>query len=247
MMTFFHSTKAAGTAKSRYPTLEQRRRSRTIRSLAIALCAGIAVFLALQSMAGMVATKPVATAAHDIAKGSTIDEDDIEIVQVPESKALASALSSRSQATGTIAQVDIASGDILTRPMARASPVPAEGMTVIDVAVVSAGSSLFAGERVSLVTSGQCTGGGQPGTADQAQQSAAQDETNGDAGSSGEASQPQDSCMLAKDVVIVKTSRDSMDQDIETATHIQVALSPQEAATVIAAKEGGPIMVITRK
>lgn len=234
-----------------------------VRSLAIALCAGIAMFLALQSMAGMVATKPVATASHDIAKGSTINEDDIEIVQVPEAKALSSALSSRSQAIGTIAQVDITSGDILTRPMARASPVPAEGMTVIDVAVVTAGSSLFAGERVSLVTSSQCSGDGQPGNAEQPQQPAVlddmNDETNGgtdgntytvsnaNAGVNAEADQPENFCTLAKNVVIIKTSRNSVDQDIETATHIQVALSPQDAKTVLTAKEGGPIMVITRK
>ncbi|MDF7663416.1 SAF domain-containing protein [Bifidobacterium sp. ESL0763] len=253
MMTFFHSSKAVGRPGSRQPTLQQRRRTRTIRSLAMALCAGLAVFLALQAMAGMVASRPVATAARAIARGSTIRERDIEIVRMAQGPPLASAFSSPGQASGMVAQVDIAAGDILTRPMARASPVPAKGMTVIDVAVVSSGSSLLPGSRVSLVTSGVC-GEGMPaerpeadGQTDPQTDSADSQDGNDDSEKNGgnPAEDQDDACTLARDALVIKAGHDEPERDAGATTHIQVALRPQEAANVIAAREGAPIMVTT--
>lgn len=138
------------------PTLKQRRNTRQIRTVLGALCAGLAVFSALQSIAGTLTTKSAVAATHNISRGHTISISDTKQVQIAESPALSAIFSSCEEAKGLVAQVDIAAGSVIMQPMARPTPMITHGETVIGVRMSGSQTSLIPGDKVSLVGSAGC-------------------------------------------------------------------------------------------
>ncbi|MDF7640412.1 SAF domain-containing protein [Bifidobacterium sp. ESL0784] len=154
-MNLFHHTgkQSLGVKK---PTLRQRRTIRQTRTMLAALCVGLAVFFALQSISSSIATKTAVAATRAIKRGQTIHADDLKTVQIADSPALASVFSSDADVKGLIAQVNIETGSIIARPMARASPVIGHGLTAIDVKISGSTNGLIPGDKVSLVGSAGC-------------------------------------------------------------------------------------------
>ncbi|WEV59402.1 flagella basal body P-ring formation protein FlgA [Bifidobacterium sp. ESL0728] len=138
------------------PTLKQRRTMRQTRTVLAALCVGLAVFFALQSISSSIATKTAVTAVHTIKRGRTIRAEDLKTVQIADSPALANVFGSDSDVKGLVAQVDIEAGNVIARPMARASPVIGHGLTSIDVKLSGSTNVLIPGDKVSLVGSTGC-------------------------------------------------------------------------------------------
>ena len=168
MVTFFHdlSQRLQGTdgkhtnrAPSSAP--HRRRRNAQLHRLLASLCAGLAIFAALQCVRLTISTQSVVIAAKSIAKGGVISADSLALRDIPYDEALRSvahdideALRSVAHdiddAVGLIAQVDIAEGSIVTSAMARASPVVPKGYTAVEVRLASSADSLTIGDTVTL-------------------------------------------------------------------------------------------------
>lgn len=130
---------------------------RQTRTILAAVCAGMAVFFALQSISSSIATKSAVVTTHAIKRGQTIRADDLKTVRVADSPALANVFSANDDVKGLVAQVDIEMGSVIARPMARASPVIGHGLTAIDVKVSGSLSGLVPGDKISLVGSAGCS------------------------------------------------------------------------------------------
>ncbi|WEV74357.1 SAF domain-containing protein [Bifidobacterium sp. ESL0798] len=154
-MNLFHHGDHQGLSVKQ-PTLRQRRTMRQTRTVLAALCVGLAVFFALQSISSSVATKTAVTATRAIKRGQTIRADDLKTVQIADSPALANVFGPDDDVQGLIAQVDIEIGSVISRPMARASPVIGHGLTTIDVKISGSANGLIPGDKVSLVGSAGC-------------------------------------------------------------------------------------------
>ena len=146
MVTFFHdlSQRLQGTdgkhtnrAPSSAP--HRRRRNAQLHRLLASLCAGLAIFAALQCVRLTISTQSVVIAAKSIAKGGVISADSLALRDIP-----------YDEAVGLIAQVDIAEGSIVTSAMARASPVVPKGYTAVEVRLASSADSLTIGDTVTL-------------------------------------------------------------------------------------------------
>ncbi|MDF7665509.1 SAF domain-containing protein [Bifidobacterium sp. ESL0745] len=252
------------------PTLKQRRTLRQTRTILAALCVGLAVFFALQSISSSVATKSAVTATHAIKRGQTIHADDLRTVHIADSPALADVFAAENDVTGQIAQVDIESGSVVCRPMARASPVIKPGLTVIDVKVTGSGTALIPGDRVSLVGSAGCdTLANMPAQKDSAAQQsdvAAMDfftASNVGKDSAGPRRQSEtdnskvglhtknvfatnqsngETCMLAQQATVTGSAH----RDDSGITTTQLAMPPQDAARIMAVQERMPIMAAKR-
>ncbi|WEV42296.1 SAF domain-containing protein [Bifidobacterium sp. ESL0682] len=265
MMNLFHIGSKIGTGRK--PTLKQRRDMRKLRTVSAALCAGLAVFFALQSLTSSMATKTVVATVHAIKRGHTIRSDDVHLVQVNDSPALSALFTSEKAVDGLVAQVDIDSGGIISKPMARASPVIAHGLTVIDVRVTGSQSSLIVGDNVSLVGSAGCESVPNP-IAPQAQHqqptsatdpasptlvnNASSDESESgqspidtgdiEGNDAGTETSPMEStgqtCTLAPQATVTGNPHRN-DGGITTA---QLAMPPQDAARIMAVQERMPIM-----
>ena len=152
MVTFFHdlSQRLQGTdgkhtnrAPSSAP--HRRRRNAQLHRLLASLCAGLAIFAALQCVRLTISTQSVVIAAKSIAKGGVISADSLALRDIPYDEALRSVAHDIDDAVGLIAQVDIAEGSIVTSAMARASPVVPKGYTA-----ASSADSLTIGDTVTL-------------------------------------------------------------------------------------------------
>ncbi|MCO6558843.1 MAG: flagella basal body P-ring formation protein FlgA [Bifidobacterium sp.] len=155
MNLFHHTDKQSLSLKK--PTLRQRRTMRQTRTILAAVCAGLAVFFALQSISSSIATKSAVVTIHAIKRGQIIRADDLKTVQVADSPALANVFGANDEVKGLVAQVDIETGSVIARPMARASPVIGRGLTTIDVKLSGSSSGLIPGDKVSLVGSAGCS------------------------------------------------------------------------------------------
>ena len=127
-----------------------RRKNARLHRLLAAVCAGLAMFAALQCVRLTISTQPVVIAAQPIAKGSVITADSLALRDLPYDKALRNVFHDCADAVGLIAQVDVAEGGIVTSTMARASPVVSEGYTVIEVRLASSADNLSLGDVVTL-------------------------------------------------------------------------------------------------
>ena len=157
MVTFFHdlSQRLQGTdgkhtnrAPSSAP--HRRRRNAQLHRLLASLCAGLAIFAALQCVRLTISTQSVVIAAKSIAKGGVISADSLALRDIPYDEALRSVAHDIDDAVGLIAQVDIAEGSIVTSAMARASPVVPKGYTAVEVRLASSADSLTIGDTVTL-------------------------------------------------------------------------------------------------
>ncbi|KFI44833.1 Chaperone for flagella basal body P-ring formation [Bifidobacterium bohemicum] len=137
-------------------TLNQRRQAQTLRTVTMAICVGLTVFFGLETAVGLMRTKTAVIATHDIARGTLIESGDLNVLQIPDHKAFASGFTDANQAIGKIAQIDIKAGDMLIKPMARASPVPEPGQAVVSVRIASVADELIPGQSVTLVAVTSC-------------------------------------------------------------------------------------------
>ncbi|RSX52907.1 metal ABC transporter ATPase [Bifidobacterium goeldii] len=138
-------------------TLRQRRGLALARRLAIACCAGTAVFAALQCIVAGVGTQPVVVAARAIERGAALTGSDVRIVEIPASAIWSGSLSRVDQASGQIAQVPLARGQPVLASMIALQPVIPDGYTTIDVSLASSSGELIAGDIVDLVTNLDCS------------------------------------------------------------------------------------------
>jgi hypothetical protein len=248
---FFHFSK-------QMPTLKQRRNTRRIRTVLGALCVGLAVFFALQSIMGTLSTKSAVTATHNISRGHTIRISDTKQVQIAESPGLSTVFSSSEEAKGLVAQVDIAAGSVIVQSMVRKTPVIPHGDTVIDVRMSGSQTSLIPGDEVSLVGSAGCESVPNP-IAQQPDQQPDQnnntnpadtgtdeqpsnDATNANRGTPDSRSAPMEStgqtCTLAPKATVTGNSQ----RDSGGVTTLQLAMPPQDASRVMAVQDRMPIM-----
>ena len=149
MMTFFHSlmdrrphsslrTSTASEGRTARTTrlqrdrhgstaasLEARRSNARLHRFLAALCAGLTVFATLQCVRAAIATQPIVVAVRNVAKGTAITREDVELREAPSDGSLSNAFHTLDDAVGLIAQVGIGAHDVLMSGMARASPVAA--------------------------------------------------------------------------------------------------------------------------
>lgn len=268
-MNLFQSKNKQGLSVKK-PTLKQRRTMRQTRTVLAALCVGLAVFFALQSISNSVATKSAVAVTHAIKRGQTIHANDLRTVRIADSPALADVFAAEDDVTGQIAQVDIESGSIVCRPMARASPVIKPGLTVIDVKVTGSTATLIPGDQVALVGSAGCdTLANMPAQNDSAYQqpSAASmslfTANNAEKGSAKARRQSEtdnskvslyaknasatsqsngETCVLAQQATVTGNAH----RDDGGITTTQLAMPPQDAARIMAVQERMPIMAAKR-
>lgn len=244
--------------KQQAPTLKQRRNTRQIRTVLGALCAGLAVFSALQSVAGTLSTKSAIAAVHHISRGHTISISDTKQVQIAQNPALSATFSSCQDAKGLVAQVDIAAGSVILQSMARATPVIAHGLTVIDVRMSGSQASLIPGDEISLVGSAGCESvpnpipqpsdqppnrndRANPANADAGEYSS-EDIANGNRNVPDNETAPMEStgqtCTLAAKATVTGNSQG----DNGGVTTLLLAMPPQDASRVMAVQDRMPIM-----
>jgi hypothetical protein len=257
-------------------TLDQRKRARSLRTMAIALCVGLAVFFTLQTVVRLVRTRTTVAAARDIARGALIENADLKVLEIPDHAAFASAFTGAEQVTGKIAQIDIKTGDMLTRPMARVSPVPKPGQTVVSVRISSVAKELLPGQSVSLMAVTSCANmaksaengyaapnnaapnDGFAGAAGFFRTHLTNDTNNAEDGVDGQAPQsslttqdpspPQDPkegtlCTLAETATVMTgTAKEEDSAGAEDKELTQFAMSPAEAAKVMAVQDHVGIM-----
>lgn len=174
MMTFFHSlmdrrphsslrTSTASEGRTARTTrlqrdrhgstaasLEARRSNARLHRFLAALCAGLTVFATLQCVRAAIATQPIVVAVRNVAKGTAITREDVELREAPSDGSLSNAFHTLDDAVGLIAQVGIGAHDVLMSGMARASPVVPQGHTSIEVRLASVAGGLIPGDKVTL-------------------------------------------------------------------------------------------------
>ena len=130
MVTFFHDLlqrlqdmDGRRTTDGTRTAPHRRRRNARLHRLLAAVCAGLAVFAALQCVRLTISTQPAVIAAQPIAKGSVITADSLALRDLPYDEALRNVFHDCDDAVGLIAQVDVAEGGIVTSTMARALPL----------------------------------------------------------------------------------------------------------------------------
>lgn len=226
MVTFFHDLlqrlqdmDGRRTTDGTRTASHRRRRNARLHRLLAAVCAGLAVFAALQCVRLTISTQPVVIAAQPIAKGSVITADSLALRDLPYDEALRNVFRDCDDAVGLIAQVDVAEGGIVTSTMARASPVVPEGYTAIEVRLASSADNLSLGDAVTLSSAtifGEATPEASPDT---------------------DAVTLRELCSGA--ILTAKPSRDA-----DGNTLAVFAMPPHEAATVLQAQEYSAIIAI---
>lgn len=241
MMTFFHTLlgKLRPNQKNRLvrmpdherrrntcetaTTSNARRRNAQLHRLLAALCTGLAVFAALQSVHLAVATQPIVLVTKAIAKGSTITRQALTLREIPYDKALQGAFHTLDDATGAIAQVDIAQDDILMPAMARASPTVPQGYTGIEVRLASATDDMLPGDQVTL-SSTATLGSGMPDMPD------------------GSGPPPDDAGVQLRTLCPHALMTGKPTKDAQGNTVVVFAMPPTEAAAVLQAQEYSAII-----
>lgn len=133
--------------------LRTRRRNAMLYRLGIALCAGLAVWSALQCVLALTANQPIVVAAGDIDRGEVISASQLSTVTVPVSAAMGGMIDEPSQIIGKTARVDIDVGFPVLTAMIDDAPVPAADQTTVQVTLASVPQSLTPGDVVRLVSS----------------------------------------------------------------------------------------------
>ena len=150
MMTFFHSlmdrrphsslrTSTASEGRTARTTrlqrdrhgstaasLEARRSNARLHRFLAALCAGLTVFATLQCVRAAIATQPIVVAVRNVAKGTAITREDVELREAPSDGSLSNAFHTLDDAVGLIAQVGIGAHDVLGPCVPRCAAGPYE-------------------------------------------------------------------------------------------------------------------------
>ncbi|MBT1166069.1 SAF domain-containing protein [Bifidobacterium simiarum] len=132
--------------------LRSRRRSAMLYRLGIALCAGLAVWAALQCVVSLTANQPVVVAGSAIGRGETIDARQLTVVTVPASAAMGGMFDDSTAIVGKIARVDIDVGSPILTSMIGETPTVEASQTTVQVTLASVPESLIPGDVVKLVT-----------------------------------------------------------------------------------------------
>ncbi|MBT1173936.1 flagella basal body P-ring formation protein FlgA [Bifidobacterium sp. LC6] len=228
-------------------SLKRRRMMHTLRRIAAAACAGLAVLFALQTVTSLIATVPVVVASHTIKRGSTIKTADVMIRHIPPRAVSDSMLSSIEEVTGRIAYIDIADGDPVLQQMAHDAPVVPQGATVLDVQLTSVARGLTTSDHVQLVSAMGCqstqnsrndsqSNNAQKSPADTADASASPDTADDSA--------VAENCVLADDAMVmgISTTADSSYNDGRQL--VSFAMPPDAAARVLQFQEAGAIVAV---
>ncbi|MBT1163499.1 SAF domain-containing protein [Bifidobacterium felsineum] len=198
----------------------------TLRRVAAATCAGLAVLFALETVTAHIATVPVVVATRHIAHGSTIGLSDMAIRYFPPSAASDSMLSSVDDVVGHIAHIDITVGDPILAHMARTAPVVPEGTTVIEVRLTSSVDELLAGDTVQLVSALGCETDAAGTNED--------DDSNAD----------HAHCVLADAALVMGINKTADTSYTDGRQLVSFAMDPDAAARVMRHQESGPIMAV---
>lgn len=243
MMTFFHSlmdrrphsslrTSTASEGRTARTTrlqrdrhgstaasLEARRSNARLHRFLAALCAGLTVFATLQCVRAAIATQPIVVAVRNVAKGTAITREDVELREAPSDGSLSNAFHTLDDAVGLIAQVGIGAHDVLMSGMARASPVVPQGHTSIEVRLASVAGGLIPGDKVTLSSATMTDAEMQSGTPNVA-----------DMPDGGVDAQLRTIC--AEALLTGKPAKDAQGNTIAV-----FAMSPNEAAVVLRVQE----------
>lgn len=243
MMTFFHSlmdrrphsslrTSTASEGRTARTTrlqrdrhgstaasLEARRSNARLHRFLAALCAGLTVFATLQCVRSTIATQPIVVVVRNVAKGTAITREDVELREAPSDGSLSNAFHTLDDAVGLIAQVGIGAHDVLMSGMARASPVVPQGHTSIEVRLASVAGGLIPGDKVTLSSATMTDAEMQSGTPNVA-----------DMPDGGVDAQLRTIC--AEALLTGKPAKDAQGNTIAV-----FAMSPNEAAVVLRVQE----------
>lgn len=243
MMTFFHSlmdrrphsslrTSTASEGRTARTTrlqrdrhgstaasLEARRSNARLHRFLAALCAGLTVFATLQCVRAAIVTQPIVVAVRNVAKGTAITREDVELREAPSDGSLSNAFHTLDDAVGLIAQVGIGAHDVLMSGMARASPVVPQGHTSIEVRLASVAGGLIPGDKVTLSSATMTDAEMQSGTPNVA-----------DMPDGGVDAQLRTIC--AEALLTGKPAKDAQGNTI-----VVFAMSPNEAAVVLRVQE----------
>lgn len=120
--------------------------------LAASLCAFFMVFAICQCFLAASQTQSIVIAATDIARGQTIEDSDVMIVEIPSHTAFRSVYSSEEQAVGLTARIDIVRGDAMFPSMVADMPAVPHGYTVLNVRIASDAGDIAPGDMLSLMS-----------------------------------------------------------------------------------------------
>lgn len=220
------------------------------RRLLSAWCAGVAVWLALQFAAALVGREPVVVASMDIARGERLSDENLTVVEAPVSSMGELATRSVDRLRGRIALAPMSRGQPVYEASLAVAPIPPDGSTIIEVRLASVPEHLIAGDHVDLVSSVGCAqtpspvaSGPLPQVSDGTERAAV--------------------CVLARDALTLVAPSARLDADSDNGSsnaigmtgqsseqraelQVTVALDPDEALTVLAQQEAGPILAVSR-
>lgn len=149
-------TRTGRTSRPRSPdnaALERRRLFHLLRRMVAALAAAALAWSLVSTIVMAHGTRQVVVAADRIPRGKVIGESDLAVRTVAAESALDAAFGDMHEAIGMTALVDMESGQPVMRAMARLTPLPGAGETVVDVPLASSGSQFVAGDVVRLMSS----------------------------------------------------------------------------------------------
>ena len=81
-------------------SLEARRSNARLHRFLAALCAGLTVFATLQCVRAAIATQPIVVAVRNVAKGTAITREDVELREAPSDGSLSNAFHTLDDAVG---------------------------------------------------------------------------------------------------------------------------------------------------
>lgn len=82
-------------------SLEARRSNARLHRFLAALCAGLTVFATLQCVRAAIATQPIVVAVRNVAKGTAITREDVELREAPSDGSLSNAFHTLDDAVGS--------------------------------------------------------------------------------------------------------------------------------------------------
>ena len=95
-----HDASATRPYGSTAASLEARRSNARLHRFLAALCAGLTVFATLQCVRAAIATQPIVVAVRNVAKGTAITREDVELREAPSDGSLSNAFHTLDDAVG---------------------------------------------------------------------------------------------------------------------------------------------------
>lgn len=136
--------------------LAGRQRRAILKRILVALCAGLAIFCALQAFLEPRAQTQVLLTRRDIPRGTHIKADMLKEVQLPVSPVFATVLRHPQDAIGLVATIDLEAGQPITKASLSHMPRLPQNSTSVRINLASAPEALLPGQFVKLVASAGC-------------------------------------------------------------------------------------------